>query len=198
MPYKSKAQQRFMFAAEERGDVPKGTAREWAHKTPNIKKLPEKVKHKKTASDIAEAAIATCSAMRDFYEGAKWAPGGIEYQGPFKIASDLGTRQQHAQWHAQNDPPGTPPIDPTGQMTPERAQRAALLFHMLNANKQAAELPTNVADRAPSAIGSIIGAPKMEQPKLPAMPNLPKPMKVKKTAAEIAEMVMRKVATTGR
>ena len=54
MPFKSKAQQRFMFAAEERGDVPKGTAEEWAHKTKNIKKLPE---HKKKASEIAEQVM---------------------------------------------------------------------------------------------------------------------------------------------
>lgn len=44
MPFKSKAQQKFMFAAESRGDVPKGTAEEWAHKTKNIKELPEHVK----------------------------------------------------------------------------------------------------------------------------------------------------------
>ncbi len=44
MPFKSRAQQKFMFAAESRGDMPKGTAEEWAHATPNIKKLPEHVK----------------------------------------------------------------------------------------------------------------------------------------------------------
>lgn len=44
MPFKSKAQQRFMFAAEERGDVPKGTAKRWAKDTPDIKSLPEKKK----------------------------------------------------------------------------------------------------------------------------------------------------------
>jgi len=48
MPFKSKAQQRFMFAAESRGEVPKGTARRWAHHTPDIKSLPEK-KHTKKA-----------------------------------------------------------------------------------------------------------------------------------------------------
>lgn len=42
MPFKSKAQQRFMFAAESRGDVPKGTAERWAKDTPDIKALPEK------------------------------------------------------------------------------------------------------------------------------------------------------------
>jgi hypothetical protein len=42
MPFKSKAQQRYMFAAEARGELPKGTAERWAHETPDIKKLPEK------------------------------------------------------------------------------------------------------------------------------------------------------------
>lgn len=47
MPFKSKAQQRWMFAAEARGELPKGTAREWADHTPNIKDLPERIKKKK-------------------------------------------------------------------------------------------------------------------------------------------------------
>ena len=47
MPFKSKDQMKFFFAAEDRGDLPKGTARRWAHETPNIKKLPKKVKKKK-------------------------------------------------------------------------------------------------------------------------------------------------------
>lgn len=42
MPFKSKAQQRAIFAKQARGDVPPGTAEEMAHKTPNIKKLPER------------------------------------------------------------------------------------------------------------------------------------------------------------
>jgi len=46
-PFASKAQQRFMFAAEARGDVPKGTAKRWAHHTKSIKSLPEKVSKKK-------------------------------------------------------------------------------------------------------------------------------------------------------
>lgn len=54
MPFKSKAQQRFMFAAEARGELPKGKALEWAHETKNIKKLPER---KKTAEDIAKELI---------------------------------------------------------------------------------------------------------------------------------------------
>lgn len=49
MPYKSKAQQRFMFAAEERGDVEPGTAKRWAKETKNIKGLPERVKARKAA-----------------------------------------------------------------------------------------------------------------------------------------------------
>lgn len=58
MPFKSKAQQRFMFAAEDRGEIPKGTAKDWAEHTPNIKKLPERKKEstmKKTSNQIADA-----------------------------------------------------------------------------------------------------------------------------------------------
>lgn len=42
MPFKSKSQQRYMFAAESRGDIPEGTAERWAKHTKNIKNLPEK------------------------------------------------------------------------------------------------------------------------------------------------------------
>lgn len=41
MPFKSKAQQRFMFATKPE------MAKRWAKKTPNISKLPEKMKIKK-------------------------------------------------------------------------------------------------------------------------------------------------------
>lgn len=45
MPIKSKAQQRFLFAAEARGDVPKGTAKRWVAETgaAKLKRLPEYV-----------------------------------------------------------------------------------------------------------------------------------------------------------
>lgn len=49
MPYKSQAQRRFMYAAEERGDVEEGTAARWSKETKNIKGLPERVKAKKAA-----------------------------------------------------------------------------------------------------------------------------------------------------
>jgi hypothetical protein len=45
-PFKSKAQQKFMFAAEARGDIKKGTAKRWAEHTPDIKDLPEKIEKK--------------------------------------------------------------------------------------------------------------------------------------------------------
>lgn len=41
MPFASKAQQRFMFAAEARGEVDEGTARRWARETPDLRVLPE-------------------------------------------------------------------------------------------------------------------------------------------------------------
>lgn len=43
MPLQSRAQQRFLFAAEARGEVPKGTAKKFVKETPKSKlaKLPE-------------------------------------------------------------------------------------------------------------------------------------------------------------
>jgi hypothetical protein len=38
-----------MFAAEKRGDVEEGTAERWAKETPDMKKLPERVKARKAA-----------------------------------------------------------------------------------------------------------------------------------------------------
>lgn len=43
MPYKSQAQRRFMYAAEARGDVKKGTAGRWEQETTSTR-LPEYVK----------------------------------------------------------------------------------------------------------------------------------------------------------
>ena len=42
MPFQSQAQRRLFFAKEERGELPKGTAKRWAKHTKNIKALPEK------------------------------------------------------------------------------------------------------------------------------------------------------------
>ena len=49
MPLKSLRQMRYLFAAEKRGDVPKGTAKEFVAATPKAKlaKLPEVVKRKR-------------------------------------------------------------------------------------------------------------------------------------------------------
>lgn len=70
MPFKSKAQQRFMFAAESRGELPKGTAERWADHTPNIKKLPEKVRHKKHAFVEGFSKVAIVDLPDQAREGA--------------------------------------------------------------------------------------------------------------------------------
>lgn len=43
MPLKSKAQMRYLFAAQARGEVPKGTAEKFVEETPaaKLKRLPE-------------------------------------------------------------------------------------------------------------------------------------------------------------
>jgi len=68
MPFRSKAQQRFMFAAEDRGELKKGTAESWARKTPSIKKLPEKVEkggRKKEAHLSAAFELGRAEALRE-------------------------------------------------------------------------------------------------------------------------------------
>ena len=52
MPFKSEAQRRFMYAAESRGDVPKGTAERWQKETKD-KSLPEYI-NKKVLDRIRE------------------------------------------------------------------------------------------------------------------------------------------------
>lgn len=45
MPLKSKAQERFLRAAEARGEIKKGTAERWREETPKrkLEKLPERL-----------------------------------------------------------------------------------------------------------------------------------------------------------
>lgn len=58
MPLQSRAQQRFLFAAEARGEVPKGTASKFVKETPKSKlaRLPEyKKQDEKTMRKLARA-----------------------------------------------------------------------------------------------------------------------------------------------
>jgi hypothetical protein len=57
MPAKSRAQLRFLFSAEARGELPKGTAKRWAKHTPDIKALPEKKPVDQTRKEAAVRAI---------------------------------------------------------------------------------------------------------------------------------------------
>jgi len=45
MPYKSVAQMKKFYAMEKRGELPRGTAERWAKETPDIKKLPKRIRH---------------------------------------------------------------------------------------------------------------------------------------------------------
>jgi len=45
MPFKSEAQRRFMYAAERRGDVKRGTAKRWQKET-GKKRLPKRVRRR--------------------------------------------------------------------------------------------------------------------------------------------------------
>jgi hypothetical protein len=57
VPFKSKAQQRFMFAAEADGRVPSGTAKRWAKHTPDMKGLPARVGEKDEDDEDKKAFV---------------------------------------------------------------------------------------------------------------------------------------------
>jgi hypothetical protein len=54
MPFVSKHQQRWFFAAESHGELPAGTAHRWAEET-DFSKLPEKKKKKKDQNKKASS-----------------------------------------------------------------------------------------------------------------------------------------------
>lgn len=62
MPIKSKSQQRWLFAAEASGELPKGTAKRWVKETrdegKDLKKLPDKVGSTKLKATIIEGNYA--------------------------------------------------------------------------------------------------------------------------------------------
>jgi len=68
MPFRSKAQQRLMFAKESRGELKRGTARKWAHETPNMRRLPERVGKRKSQ---ARASRRRSSRGRRWYPSAR-------------------------------------------------------------------------------------------------------------------------------
>jgi hypothetical protein len=90
MPFKSKAQQRWMFWAEKHDKLPKGTAEEWAEHTPSIKKLPERVKKtKKTASDEREDSKNPDLPQFKDPESMPWTQGS-QLEGNFQKVSFIG------------------------------------------------------------------------------------------------------------
>jgi hypothetical protein len=50
IPFKSRAQVKKFFVLQREGKLKPGTALEWAHATPSIKALPERVKPKKSST----------------------------------------------------------------------------------------------------------------------------------------------------
>lgn len=62
-PFKSDAQRRWMYAAEARGEVPKGTAGRWQAHTPKGKNLPEHARKKKASAIAFARAMAKTAAQ---------------------------------------------------------------------------------------------------------------------------------------
>lgn len=113
MPFKSKAQQRFMFAAEDRGEVPKGTAKRWAHHTKDIKRLPEKAHSKESAAwfgrNVAMPAVRGAAKPLEWLLNKIHAPAGKavgKYRSGLRAAGNA-PRDVDAIVAAKRDTPGT-------------------------------------------------------------------------------------------
>jgi hypothetical protein len=64
MPFTSKAQQKKCFAMKGRGQAKGWDCEEWAHATPNLKKLPEHVDgEKKGAAELLYRRVAVCQGL---------------------------------------------------------------------------------------------------------------------------------------
>lgn len=63
MPFKSDAQRKWMYAAEARGEVPKGTAERWQAHTPKDEKLPDHVAKKAAAFEYGYKLAANAAPL---------------------------------------------------------------------------------------------------------------------------------------
>jgi hypothetical protein len=66
MPFRSKKQQRWMFAAESRGELPEGTAHRWADET-DFKELPEQKEEQKEEKKQKKTAECIRSQLANLY-----------------------------------------------------------------------------------------------------------------------------------
>lgn len=78
MPYASKAQMRYFFAAEKEGKLPEGTARRWAHETKergtDLKTLPD---HKKKSKKQMKKSASVFFDLSKIASIAKLAASGV-------------------------------------------------------------------------------------------------------------------------
>lgn len=92
MPFKSKSQVKALFAKARRGEFPMSKAKEWAHKTKDIKGLPEKAP-KKAALDILREATRDKTAQ--FYVELFKSAASSDIVNQVKTAGVLGQIFKH-------------------------------------------------------------------------------------------------------
>lgn len=121
MPYKSQAQRRFMYAAEARGEVPKGTADRWSKETKNIKSLPERKMEKDAMFFGEREEVEDGNFMKLAQSQFPEPPGGKpgeEIKVPGKTVESLPVKQKKPK-----APEMTPPKSPL-PVTPEKPEVA--------------------------------------------------------------------------
>lgn len=71
MPFKSKAQQRYMYAAASRGEIPKKTVKEWSDAT-DFKHLPERKEMQSLKKEAEEWGALALAANEELLKEAGW------------------------------------------------------------------------------------------------------------------------------
>lgn len=153
MPFKSKAQQRWMYAAEDRGEVPEGTADEWAEET-DFDEIPEKVKKKKEKRAHVQRAEAIAL---EILEKAAASRGGVY-------------NALHNQYHKLSPLPST------------EARRTSVTSFPRNAIKPITTapnmgLPTIPAKKTDTPSSSLMTPPSVPATPMPKALKPPKPTK---------------------
>jgi hypothetical protein len=151
VPYKSKAQMKKFFVMEREGELPKGTAEEWAHHTKDLKSLPEHVSEKKgfamTLLTTLAAAAADRNLVEKLAEDSGFAPEQVE-----ALAARVNLRPGAFAKQAYADPAGyigfLKLATGSGKLT-EMEKRSNLVLRMLsNAAKHMGKGLGNAAEAA--------------------------------------------------
>ena len=169
MPFKSKAQQRWMYAAEDRGEVPEGTAEEWSDET-DFDEIPEKVKKKEKRAHVEMAEEIAFDILE---KAAAASRGGF-------------TNALHNQYHKLTAIPAPESRKTSVTSFPRNAIKAVTTAPNAGMPKipsRKADIPSSSLMSPPSVPNTP--APKAIEPPKPTKPPAPPSPKIKNTVHNV-------------